>query len=540
MTGAAPFNDAETAEQQRELALRLRLKNEFPFYASQALKIRPKKGGDIPLALNKAQVYLHTVVEQQRREKGYVRVIVLKGRQQGISTYIEGRFYWKTTHRRGFRAYILTHEEKATKNLFGMAQRYHDLNLAKLKPRTGSQSAKEMQFPEIDSDYAVGTAGSKATGRSGTTQLFHGSEVAFWPNADEHAMGVMQTVSLDEGTEIFLESTANGMGNYFHAQWQLAQKGESDYIAVFLPWFWQDEYTRPVDEDFELTMDEFQLLKLFKKEGLTVEHLNWRRYKIREFTSQGDDGEWKFRQEYPFTAAEAFQTSGEESLIEPRLVLAARKRELEMYGPHVVGVDPARMGKDRTAIIHRNGRKMWGMKALRKKTTMQVVGQLVRMLEDPATGEQSDIDMMFIDMIGIGAGIYDRLVELGFGFEDDGQGRVMGIESSRAATDERRYSNKRAEMAVDMKMWYEQPGGVDVPDDDEFQADTCCPQYEYDSSGRWVIESKKHITEVRKLESPDFFDAGSLTFAEPVASPTVRAQKKRKARKQIERVDYSI
>ena len=84
-----------------------------------------------------------------------------------------------------------------------------------------------------------------------------------------------------------------------------------------------------------------------------------------------------------------------------------------MCGGHIVALDPARFGKDRAAFIHRNGRKMYGSKFYRKKTTMELVGYCVRMLSDPVTGEPSDIDMFFIDMIGLGAGIYDRLMERG-------------------------------------------------------------------------------------------------------------------------------
>ena len=511
----------------------------FEYYAPRCLKIRPKAGRLIPLELNKAQKYLHAIAERQLAALGRIRILVLKGRQQGISTYIEGRFYWKTSHRTGVRAFILTHEDKATSTLFEMAQRYHDNCLPDLKPVTKAESAKELSFSALDSGYAVGTAGTKAVGRSSTPQYFHGSEVAFWPHAETHATGVLQGVPLADDTEIFLESTANGLGNYFHAQWQLAEKGESGYIAVFLPWYWQDEYTLECGEDFSLTHEEFELLDLFKKEGLTAENLNWRRWKIAEFTTGGEEGFWRFKQEYPFTAAEAFQTSGEESLIDPKYVLAARKTERKMSGAHVVALDPARFGKDRAAFIHRNGRKMYGSKFYRKKTTMELVGYCVRILVDPVTDAPSDVDMLFIDIGGLGAGIYDRLVELGYADEDGpaGHARIMGVDSARRALDEDRYANKRAEMGVNMRDWFEQAGGVDIEDLDVLQADFCCVQYGYDSSGRYLLESKDHITKVRKLLSPDFFDAGALTFAEPVARPDF---KKRKAQMAIKAINYHV
>jgi hypothetical protein len=181
---------------KRELELRVRYRDDFRTYAGVCLKIRPKdpRAGNQPLLLNTAQRYLHQKLEDQRAATGKVRALVLKGRQQGISTYIGGRFYWRTTHGKGVRCFILTHEQEATNNLFTMVERYHDNCPALVKPSTGASNAKELSFDKLDSGYAVGTAGTKAVGRSQTIQLFHGSEVAFWPNAATHFAGVVQAI----------------------------------------------------------------------------------------------------------------------------------------------------------------------------------------------------------------------------------------------------------------------------------------------------------------------------------------------------------
>lgn len=84
---------------QSEIALRQRLKDDFEFYAPRCLRIRTKEGAVKPFHLNQAQRYIHERLEQQKRELGYIRAIILKGRQQGCSTYVEGRFVWRTTHR---------------------------------------------------------------------------------------------------------------------------------------------------------------------------------------------------------------------------------------------------------------------------------------------------------------------------------------------------------------------------------------------------------------------------------------------------------
>jgi hypothetical protein len=102
---------------------------------------------------------------------------------------VEGRIYWRVTHAKGVRAFILTHEDEATKNLFEMANRYHEHCPEVVRPRTGAANANELNFDLLDSGYKVGTARTKGTGRSSTLQFFHGSEVAHWANADEHAAG---------------------------------------------------------------------------------------------------------------------------------------------------------------------------------------------------------------------------------------------------------------------------------------------------------------------------------------------------------------
>jgi hypothetical protein len=294
---------------EQELAIRQRLKDDFAHYAAKCLTIRPKDSRPIQLVLNAAQLHIHAQAESQREKTGRVRAIVLKGRQQGCSTYIEGRFYWLTTHHRGRRAFILAHEQEASNNLFEMAQRYHDNCPQIVRPSTGAANAKELHFDALDSGYKVATAGTKAAGRSQTIQYFHGSEVAYWPFAESHASGVMQAIPDLPGTEVWLESTANGRGNYFHTQWKKAESGESDFIPIFVPWFWQPEYRKAPKDGQRLTDEEKELVRLY---GLDEQQIAWRRAKIAELEMGSDfgvtavTGEDRFRQEYPNTANEAF------------------------------------------------------------------------------------------------------------------------------------------------------------------------------------------------------------------------------------------
>lgn len=487
---------------------RLKLKDDFVFYARNCLKIRTKNEGIQAFVINDAQEYIHNRLEQQRQETGKIRAIILKGRQQGASTYVGGRFVWKVTHQKGVRAFILTHEGESTNALFEMTERFYNHLPVFVKPSAGAANAKELLFDQLDSGYKIGTAGNKAVGRGQTIQFFHGSEVAFWLNASEHTKGIMQAIPDADGTEVVLESTANGVGNFFHEQWKLAEKGISEFIAIFVPWYWQREYKKEVPEDFVVTPEE-ELLKDYY--SLTNEQIYWRRVKIAELTVDGADGEKAFKQEYPMNAAEAFQVSGSDGLIKADHCMKARKNKANGNGPLIVGVDPSR-GGDRFAIIRRQGRKMYGKESY-KGEQCDALGKNVAICKeildtvDPVAGKVPD--MMFIDF-GAGADIVDRLHELGY------EKRVKAVHFGSTPLNPKKYKNKRNEIWGEMASWLtDESLPPEIPDDDEIQADFCASPYDRDSNDRKVLWSKDKIKKEYGF-SPDFGDAGALTFTEPV------------------------
>ncbi|MCH8110414.1 MAG: hypothetical protein IH905_00425 [Proteobacteria bacterium] len=104
----------------------------------------------------------------------------------------------------------------------------------------------------------------------------------------------MQAVPDARGTEVVLESTANGMGNLFHQLWQQAETGDGEYEAIFIPWYWQEEYRRSAPSDFSLTPEEDEYSDLY---DLDMDQMAWRRAKITDLRD-----EMLFRQEYPATA----------------------------------------------------------------------------------------------------------------------------------------------------------------------------------------------------------------------------------------------
>lgn len=478
-----------------------RLMDDDELYCRANLKIRTKAGTVVPFVWNEAQRILHERIEEQLERRGLVRAIVLKGRQQGCSTWVGARFFKRTTLQFGKRTMILTHLDGATQNLFGMVKTYFELSNPALQPETRSNSGTELSFRELRSGYKVATAGSKNAGRSDTVQYLHGSEVAFWPNAQQIMAGLGQTVPMAPGTEVILESTANGIGNLFHRMWTLAVSGESDYEAIFIPWFVQPEYRRDVPPDFELTEEEVELQEAY---GLDDEQLAWRRAKIAsDFTG---DADW-FNQEYPCSPDMAFLKVGHKPLINTHRVAAARRNKpgnVERIGAHVVGLDPAR-GGDVSTFVHRHGRVAWGIERMDVRNTMAVAGRAALMLREDKT-----IRMLFIDVGGLGAGIYDRLVELGFGR------RLTAVNFGSAASDPRKYANKRAEMWGSMADWLHDPITPSIPDDDILHGDLTAPGINHNSNGQLLLKDKETIK--KELgRSPDDGDALALTFAEAVA-----------------------
>ena len=93
----------------------VRLDTDLEYFAAELLKIRPKAGSLVPFTFNPAQRELHRIIEEQRARTGRVRVIVLKARQLGISTYVAARYYKQTTSKPGLRTIIIGHERVASK-----------------------------------------------------------------------------------------------------------------------------------------------------------------------------------------------------------------------------------------------------------------------------------------------------------------------------------------------------------------------------------------------------------------------------------------
>lgn len=288
---------------QRLKKVRKRLLTDFDFYSKSALKIRTKEGEVAALDLNPAQRILHEAVSKQLQTEQKIRVIILKARQQGLSTYTGGYLYFSVSQRPAQKAMVITHHADSTRALFDMTKRFHDHCPEILKPHTKYSSRREISFDVLDSSYVVATAGGDSIGRGETLTHVHASELAFWPKtaAQENWNGLVQAVPNTKGTAIFVESTANGVSGIFYDLWKGAVEGTNGFVPVFIPWFADPTYREAVPDNFEQTPDEQELAERYE---LDNEQLMFRRRKIAQ------NGIDLFRQEYPAEPEEAFLTTG--------------------------------------------------------------------------------------------------------------------------------------------------------------------------------------------------------------------------------------
>lgn len=347
---------------------------DFYKYAKGNLFIKNKDASIVKFEPNIAQRALIERVIWLLENDQPVRIIVLKARQMGLSTAIEALIYWYTTTHKNITAAIIAHEEAASRNLYNMFKRYYDNSNSLFKPNRKYDTRSDLTFGlqdqdgnEIGLNSVIKTATAKNTGagRSDTIQLVHGSEVAFWENGEDLVGSLMQTVPRRPGTMIFLESTANGRGNFFAKMWDKSVKGDSVFETFFFPWWIQDEYEIEGEEIESFTPEEQDIVDIMR-EGLKIGNeaykvpedriqakIRFRRYKEREFVASPE----VLLQEYPSTPHEAFIASGQTVFnIKALAHMEKNVKDTKTYGLHDNAEREVYVEEDQYAKL-----KIWNM-----------------------------------------------------------------------------------------------------------------------------------------------------------------------------------
>ncbi|HTX74663.1 MAG TPA: hypothetical protein VMD29_00565 [Terracidiphilus sp.] len=299
--------------------------------AEKLLRVRSRTGAIVPLEANAMQ----RAFERRRGERN----IVLKARQLGMTTWTAGRFFLKTISRPGTLTLQVAHTQEAAEEIFRIVHRFLDYLPEELRTgplATSRANARQIVFPELDSQYKVVTAGDRNAGRGLTVQNLHCSELARWPGDPGETLAGLRA-SLAPGAEVILESTPQGVGGCFYEEWHAAD--ETGTVRHFFPWWLEPRYRGPAAGEGTLTEDEH---KLMQREGLTLEQIGYRRQMragLRRMAAQ----------EFAEDAESCFLASGDSMFeldaVEARLKDAPEPAERRKNGEMEIWLPPLR-GKD--------------------------------------------------------------------------------------------------------------------------------------------------------------------------------------------------
>lgn len=305
--------------------IRLRCHHDFEFWAASFIIIKDKLSGqDIPFILNRGQRKLLSVFERERLAARPIRIILLKARQWGGSTLSQIYIAWlQLVHHKQWNSTICAHVENAARIVRGMYTKLldnyplwllDDDNATRsdivMTPFEGSQKTRYVR--SRDCKITIGSAEKPENQRGDDITCAHLSEVGLWAETkgkkpEDLVQTIVSGIAMIPDSIIVYESTAKGVGNFFHREWLRASQKDSlsAFVPVFVAWFDIDIYAEPIDDlpDFirSLTPDEWQMFA----DGATLEGINWYRRKSLEYNDH-----WRFVSEYPSTPAEAFQSSG--------------------------------------------------------------------------------------------------------------------------------------------------------------------------------------------------------------------------------------
>jgi hypothetical protein len=296
--------------------------NPFRLVEHGFLSIKTKNSGIVKLYPNSAQKIILKKIKERFFSVSPVRILLLKARQMGMTTLIEAIMYAFTSRMKGINACVIADDLDGSNYIFEMQKMFQEYLEIHLKPKPKHSNEKKLAFQGLNSQIIIDTAENPKVGRKYTFQFVHLSEVAFFQHSLKNIMlGLNQSVPQGAGTMIFLETTANGVGNEFYDLWTDATRGLNDWLPLFIGWNEMPEYKRPLEGDKLYPIDGIKFasseerkrfneeeVDLIKRYKLSGEQINWRRWTI---VNACNGSVLSFRQEYPISAEEAFIATGD-------------------------------------------------------------------------------------------------------------------------------------------------------------------------------------------------------------------------------------
>ncbi len=305
----------------------------FPLFAGTFLKIKSYDQTIKTLRFNPAQMVVWAKVREQMNKGLPVRIVILKARQLGMSTWSQAFVLWKALHP-NTNCLAIAHDLDSTARIFEIAKLMYEGLPDPYRPKVKRSNRRELVFenpdpktraidPGLRSRIEIRTAGNIGSGRGLTIQVLHISEVAMYQQPELISSSLFPAVPPTPDSAIIVESTAHIKGFWFKEFWDASVRGETGYTPIFLPWFLEPRYClvgKLADMYLKEPLDDEEK-ELVERLGLAPGHIAFRRKQIQQFSGNVD----LFRQEYPSTPYEAFISVG--SPLIPSDFIATLERE---------------------------------------------------------------------------------------------------------------------------------------------------------------------------------------------------------------------
>ena len=269
----------EPTQEDREAVIntfvRLRSLHDFPFWAATFVYIKNKEVGqpDCLFRLSYPQRRFVEMLERMRLAEKPIRIILLKARQWGGSTTSQLYMAWlQLIHRTGLNSLIISNYNKGSETIKGMFKKMIEAYPVSMLHEAGDtyseneeklvgvgRSGLTQLVPQRNATISIGSAESPDSCRGGDYALVHLSEVGLWKATDgkkpeDIVRSACSGVLYRPYTMIVYESTANGVGNFFHNEYVEAKDPEikSQFEPLFISWFDIELYQLPFENKEEL------------------------------------------------------------------------------------------------------------------------------------------------------------------------------------------------------------------------------------------------------------------------------------------------
>lgn len=290
---------------------------DFEFWAISCIRIYDKDSlQEVPFRLRKAQRKLLVELEKLRLSGVPIYIILLKARQWGGSTLVQIYMMWiQQIHKTNWHLAVCAQDDSAASNIsemYSRAARSYPKEVGDITLVPYARSPKNRYSRERGGIIGVGSINNPGQFRSYNYPMIHLSEVGTWNTTlkrdpEELAASLMSSVPSVPYSLIVIESTAKGVGNYFHRMWQEAEEEANNFTPVFVAWWEIENYQAEIADYKEFINGMTDYDTFLWNLGATLEGIKW----YNTFKKGKGYSDLKMFEEFPSTAEEAFQASGQ-------------------------------------------------------------------------------------------------------------------------------------------------------------------------------------------------------------------------------------